>query len=274
MPPLALALTLSAALLHATWNLLLAGSRGRPMTTGMVFAAALIFAPAAAVTWQVPPAAWPYLIASTIFELLYFILLAAAYRRSEMSLVYPLARGLGPVLVLGFSVPVLALPRAPGEVAGVALVGLGVVLVGGLRAGRVDVAGIGLAMAIGACIAAYTLIDKGGMQFARPLPYLWLEMVLLLPLLALATLWRDGRAALRAEFRPVSAVAGAAMFLAYALVLAALSLAPAAPVAAVRETSVVMGVVLAAVFLGERVGPRRLGGSLLVALGVALLALG
>ena len=130
-----------------------------------------------------------------------------------------------------------------------------------------------MAAAIGSCIAAYTLIDKGGMLYAAPLPYLWLQMLLLSVVLVVATM-RRGRPDLVREIGPTSVLAGIAMFSAYALVLAALSIAPATPVAAVRETSVVIGAALGAFVLKERFGPSRWLGAALVAGGVALLALG
>src|SRR6184192_4097139 len=101
MPLDALALALGAAALHALWNLQLAGARDVEAATAAALpCAALLFAPVAAATWRVESAAWPFLVASTALELGYFVLLVAAYRRADLSLVYPVARGLAPVLVL------------------------------------------------------------------------------------------------------------------------------------------------------------------------------
>jgi uncharacterized membrane protein len=209
--------------------------------------------------------ALPYVAGSSALEVAYFFLLAAAYARSELSLVYPLARGGAPVLVL---LGALALGRIPSgmEATGVALVAVGVVLVRGLRSA--DVRGVALGGAIAALIAGYTVVDNAGIEHASPVAYL--ELVLL-PVAAAALF--VGPARLRAALSPGPVLAGVAGFAAYAFVLAALDLAPAAPVAAVRETSVVIAVALAAVLLRERVGPGRLAGAVVVAAGVAVLSL-
>ena len=113
MPLTALLLALVAACLHAGWNVLLAGARDSEAATAVALVvAAIAFAPVAVLTWDVEAKAWPYIVASSALELLYFGLLAAAYRRSELALVYPLARGAAPVLVLLGSVAILG--RGPG----------------------------------------------------------------------------------------------------------------------------------------------------------------
>jgi drug/metabolite transporter (DMT)-like permease len=130
-----------------------------------------------------------------------------------------------------------------------------------------------VALAIGCAIAGYTLVDKEGLQHAASLPYL--ELVLL-PVALVAVpvvVARRGADALRAQLTASAVIAAIASFAAYALVLAALRLAPAPEVAAVRETSVVIAAVFAGAFLSERVGPGRFAGAVSVAAGVALIAL-
>ena len=130
----------------------------------------------------------------------------------------------------------------------------------------------GMAVAIAVCIACYTLIDKHGVSLASPVAYLEVVMALLaVPYLALVARAR-GLRPLRRELRPRTAVIGIGIIGGYALALQGLRLAAAAPVAAVRESSVVMGTALAAVVLRERVGPARFCGACLVAAGVAVLA--
>ena len=271
MPVTALVLALTAAFVHALWNLLLARARDTEAATAVALLVAVVaFAPVAAVAWRVDWAVWPFVVATGAFELAYFALLAAAYRRSELSLVYPLARGTAPVLVLG-------LGAATGFGAswlqglGVVLVGAGVVLVRGL--GRGGAGGVGVALAIAGCIAAYTLIDKRGLRHAGPIPYLELSMIGPSLVYAGAVVAARGRGRVRAELKPSIVAAGLAVFGAYALVLAALQRASAASVAAVRETSVVIAAILAGRVLAERVSPARLAGAVLVAGGVALLSL-
>jgi drug/metabolite transporter (DMT)-like permease len=263
----AVGLALGAAVLHAFWNLLLAGSRDTQATTVLVLGLSVLFAaPVAALTWDVERAAWPYLAASAVLELVYFALLAAAYARAELSVVYPLARGGAPVFVLLGAIVLGAAPTAA-EVAGVLLVAAGVVLVRGLRGG--DRVGTAFGLAIALSIAGYTLVDNAGIEHADPIAYL--ELVLI-PV-ALAGAVAVGPTRLRAASRPALLPAALAGFAAYALVLAALKLAPAAPVAAVRETSVVIAVALAGAVLHERVGRGRIAGAIIVVAGVVLLAL-
>ncbi|HXG75035.1 MAG TPA: EamA family transporter [Gaiellaceae bacterium] len=272
MTAAALALTLAAAVLHAGWNVLLAGARDvRAATTGALGVSVLLFAPLAAATWRLEAEAVPWLLASSALELAYFGLLTAAYRGSDVSLVYPIARGAAPVLVLAGA---SAAGQGVGgwQAAGVLLVGAGVALVPGARRG-VDLRGILLGLAIAATIAGYTLVDKQGIEHASPLAYL--ELVLL-PVAALALLvgGRPGLARVRAELGLRVAGAAVASFSAYALVLGALSLTAAPAVAAVRETSVLCAVALGALVLGERVGRLRTAGAALVAAGAVLVAAG
>ena len=254
------------------WNLLLAGARDPEAATAVALASsALLFAPIAALTWRVDAPALPYIAASAALELAYFALLAAAYRRAELSLVYPLARGLAPVIVLVVAVAATGAATSPAQVAGVALVGLGVLLVRGLRGG--DRVGVVFGLAIAFCIGAYTVVDKHGVEHASPLAYLELVTVAIAIAYAGAIGAVRGPAALRAELGPRAVAAGLASFAAYGMVLAALRLAPAASVAAVRETSVLIATALAAVVLHEHVTRARLTGAALVVAGIALLTL-
>jgi drug/metabolite transporter (DMT)-like permease len=271
VPPEALALALAAAFLHAGWNVLLRGSEDVEARTAVVLGLSiLIFAPVAAVTWSVSWAVAPYVAASALFEAAYFALLVAAYRRRELSVVYPVARGSAPVLVLLGTVVVLGRHVSAWAAAGVCLVAVGVVLVRGIRAGA---EGVLVALAIGCAIAAYTLVDKDGLRHAAAIPYLELVLVPVglaaLPVVAA----RRGTQALRAQLTTSTLAAAVASFGAYTLVLAALRLASAPEVAAVRETSVVLAALLAGAFLRERVGIERLAGAAAVAGGVALIAL-
>jgi drug/metabolite transporter (DMT)-like permease len=158
------------------------------------------------------------------------------------------------------------------QAGGVALVAAGVALVGGLRRPE-DPVTPALALACGACIAGYTVIDSHGLHYAAALPYLWSVMALTalayVPLVARAR----GTAALRAALRAETLVAAVLFFAAYLMVLAALRLAEPGPVAAVRETSVVIAAALAALVLRERVTGARAAGAVVVVAGAALIAL-
>ena len=277
----ALGLALGAAFLHALWNVLLAGSRDSVAATGaLLLFGVLLLAPAALlVGGGVSSDALPFVAASAVLELVYFVLLARAYRGGELGVVYPVARGSAPVLVLGAAV--LGLGKGVSWLAavGVVLVAAGVLGLGMSSVGRQkrhmrDLDGphsrdLVLGLAIGVAIAGYTLVDSEGLDHADPLPYLFL-IAAVCAVAYNGALVLSGRAReLKAELTPTMLAAAAATFGAYAMVLAALQMAPAAPVAAVRESSIVTAALMAWLFLGEE---RRLGGAVVVAVGVALIA--
>jgi drug/metabolite transporter (DMT)-like permease len=272
MPTSALALALAAAFVHALWNVLLARARDPQAATAVALVTAeVVFAVPAVLLWRVDSAVWPFVVASSALQLLYFALLITAYSRAPLSVVYPVSRGVAPVLVLGIGVVVLGHSTSAAQVLGVCLVGAGVLLVRGLRpsVGR----GVAFGLTIACVIATYTLVDKRGVSHAGALPYLELSMIMPALVYAFAVAHAKGAAALRAELRPASLVAGVATFGAYCLVLLALQRAAAAPVAAVRELSVVITALLARRMLAERVGWSRFAGAVCVAGGIALLAL-
>lgn len=273
MPPLAFALALAAAVLHAFWNILLARSRDPESATVVaLLAAVIVFAPVTALRFEAEWAVWPFIVVTSMLQLLYFALLATAYRKAELSFVYPVARGVAPVVVLVISVAALGHGTSPQQVGGVLLVGVGVLLVRGLRR-PADTQALAFALGIACVIATYTLLDKRGITHASPITYLELSMIPATLGYAGATIATRGRSRVRAELGAAAVVAGLASFVAYALVLAALERASAASVAAVRETSVVMATAFAAFVLHERVSRGRVAGSLLVVTGIAMLGL-
>ena len=269
MPADALALALLAAVVHAAWNVLISGAVApeRAATVAMGVGA-LALLPFGVATWDVAAEAWPYIAGSVAFEVAYLALLGRAYARADLGFVYPVARGAGPVFVLVVSVVALGVRPSLTVVAGVLAVVAGIVLVRGVERGS----GLALALGVGACIAGYTLVDDRGIEHAAAVPYL---TAVLVPT-ALILLGFDaarGRS-LASGLDARVALAGIAMAGAYLLTLAALDLAAAAPVAAVRETSVLVALLAVAVAGRERVTPARAAGAALVVLGVAALALG
>jgi uncharacterized membrane protein len=272
MPVTALVLALASAVASAVWNLLLKLADDTEAATAVAITlGVLLFAPTLAFG-SIPAAAWPFIAVSALLQLAYFALLATAYRRAELSLVFPLARGMAPVLVLLIGLVALHVRASGGELAGVLLVAAGAVAVRGIRLAG-GFADTGIALLISVCVAGYTLIDKHGVSLASPFAYFEVVMVLLgVPYLAMVARAK-GLQSLRRELRPRTAVLGILIIGGYDLALAGLRLTAAAPVAAVRESSVVIGTALAAIVLRERVGPARFGGACLVAAGVTLLAL-
>jgi uncharacterized membrane protein len=277
VPLSAFSLALGAAFLHASWNVLLAGARDSEAATAVAtLCGVALLAPVALATGGVSSAALPFAATSAALHVGYLALLARAYQGGEVSVVYPVSRGTAPVLVLAFGAAVLSEGATTVQVLGVFAVSAGVFAVGARRGTvaadphvRRDLL-FGFTIAL--TIAAYTLVDAEGVDHAQAPAYLFL---LLAPSSAVyaAALALRGRD-LRAELRPRAWVTGALVVGAYGSVLAALRLADAAPVAAVRESSVVIAAFLAAAFLHENVDARRLGGALLVVAGVAAIALG
>jgi len=252
----------------------LAGSRDtRSSTAGLLIWGVALLALPALLTRGVSSEAIPYIAASAVLELVYFVLLARAYDGGEVSVVYPVARGSAPVVVLVVGAIALQEGVPAGAVAGIVLVAVGVLLVGlGVfpfhfaTENAPPMRDVWFGLAIGAVIAGYTLVDSEGVEQADPIAYLALVV-------APCALVYPAVAKVRPDLGVRTAVTAAATFGAFLMVLAAFRLAPAAPVAAVRESSVVIAALLAAVVLHERVGARRLAGAVAVAAGVAAIAL-
>jgi drug/metabolite transporter (DMT)-like permease len=274
MPVSALLLALAAAVVHAAWNVLVSDADDVHSTSAVAVAVGVfVFAPVAALTWRLHGSAVPYIAASSGLETLYLVLLATGYSVAAMSFVYPIARGSAPLLVLLIGLIALGASVSATAAVGVLVVAGGIVLVRGVRASG-QARDLTLALAVGACIAGYTLVDKHGIVHGNPIAYLELVFAAM-GVAYVAAVWRlRGPRALRAAVNRRSVLAGVGYFGAYALTLAALRLAPAASVAAVRESSVVMATGFLAVTGRERVGAARLLGAVAVAGGIALVSLG
>ena len=283
MTAVAIGLALAAAAIHGTWNVLVKVS-GDPMQTfrrGTVFAAVVI-TPITLVVWLVSgrpsltPAAAGLAALSALLELAYLVLLSAAYNRGELSVVYPIARGSAPLLSVGAGLGLLGERLTPGQMAGVALLLLGILAVTlPQTSGRATVP----ALLTGVAIAAYSAVDRIGVRLSTPWLYGWLLIVLLAIGVVLSG-WASAHISppKRPEAQPVrwsqAAVIGIFMWGGYLLVLAALSIAPLSVVAPVRETAIVAVAVWGIWKLRERRGAvLKLLGAGATLVGVALLAL-
>lgn len=274
MPATALLLAGAAALLHAGWNLVIARARDPQAAAAVAAVTGVAFlVPTAAITWDVESAAAPFIAVSALLHIVYFATLAGGYALGDLSSVYPLARGTGPVLVLVVSLAFLGANLSAAAVIGVVAIAAGIVAISGLRRGA-NRRAVALALACGVTIAAYTLVDKEGLKHAEPIPYL--AAMQIVPATVYLYLMRRlrGAEAIQASIGRLTLVAGVAMMGAYALVLAALQLAPAAPVSAVRESSVLIATAYAAFATHEHVGARRLAGAAAITVGIAAVALG
>lgn len=271
--PVALAV-LGAALLHAVWNVLVKGSQDKQLDTlAVAFGAAAVAAPCLFFVPLPAPAAWPWLAASAVMHVLYFAFLAGAYRWGELSYVYPVMRGGGPLVVALVAVPLFGEALRPGEWLGVVLLCAGILaFAGGQHDRRATVFALANALVIG----AYTLLDGAGARASlAPVSYtLWFFVVngLLVTTLGLAL---RGGALPRYVLThwPRAALGGACSVGAYAVALWAMTRAPVALVAALRETAVIFAAVLAALVLKEKMTRRRLIATGAVVAGLAALRL-
>jgi drug/metabolite transporter (DMT)-like permease len=269
---------LAAGFLHALWNALLKSAGGEPAldTASIAAGATVVCAPLLPFVPLPAREAWPFLLASIAVHIGYYATLAAAYRRGDLSFAYPLMRGVAPLLVAFAGIVVLGeIPRAT-AVAGIGLISAGVILIARFAGGRHALAALAFALANAAIIAAYTLVDGAGARVAgNAWSYaFWLMFLEGIPFVGWVARRHRGRATaylLRRWRRGL--MGGAASVAAYAIALWAMTRAPVAVVAAMREVSVVFAAILGAVFLGESFGWRRLAGAASVAAGVAALRL-
>lgn len=232
---------------------------------------ALLILPLAFVV-PVPFGAWPWLLGSFVVHLVYLICLIKAFESADMSAVYPVMRGTAPVLAALASVLWLGDPLSPGVALGIALVSVGTATVvwwnaPGTRA-------LGWALATGATIAAYTVIDARGVRAApSAISYVvWVFLLLGFGIGAIFAAWRGPRFIVEAreQWKP-GLIAGALSLVTYGFALWAYRLGDVPRLAALRETSILFGVAIALFVLKEQVGKARLAGAALIAGGAALL---
>jgi drug/metabolite transporter (DMT)-like permease len=274
--PLVTAAVLGAALLHAAWNTFTKSSADKLVATTLITSASGLIGLAIAAALPFPaPASWPYLVASVVIHTAYFALTAAAYQAGEMSLVYPVMRGTAPLLTAVVSLA-FAIEISRGEFVGVVLLSVGIAALAleAVRRGGSNPRALGLALANAAVISAYTLADGyGARQSGQPVAYaMWLFFFSAIPLAVWVGMRRGSAlmAVLRTDW--LRALGGGACIAgAYGIVLWAMTQAPIALVAALRETSVVFGLVLASLLLGERFGALRIAACVLVAAGAAVI---
>ena len=288
MTALSLVLVLLSAVAHASWNLMLKRA-GDPEVFAwvMIVVGSILLAPVGlALLWYNSmdfPGLW-FLLASVVLHVFYFILLARGYATGDLSLVYPVARGMGPMLV-----PVLAVILLGEIVETMAIVGIAAI-VGGiytiswwgnfhqvLRSPLLFLRSAGMRYAVltGLTIAVYSIVDKEGVGHIQPLLYIYFLDIGTVALLAPYILANKGMETVKAEWRanavPIT-VSGLLAFAAYGLVLTAFSLSRVSYVAPAREVGIVIGVLMGIFLLKEPFGRGRLLGSGLIVGGLVLIA--
>jgi uncharacterized membrane protein len=276
---LALALVVASAFFHATWNMFAKQSEDKLLflwwmlgAGGLLFLPVLILGP-----WPaLPRQGWGYIVGSGVIHALYYVSLAQAYNRGELSLVYPLARGSGAILVVG--VAALVIGERPSALG---LVGIGSIVLGLLFLHQSPGGGLGLlrgahvprALCTGVTIASYSTVDKLGVAIVHPLPFLVYFHLTSFLLLAPWLLISRGRRILvdLPRHRGRALVAGGFQNLSYGLVLTAMTLANVGYVVAAREVNVIFGVLLGAWRLQEGGVRQKLVASALVAAGLIII---
>ena len=264
---------LFAALLHACWNAIVKLGGDKLLTTILVTGWAAVLS-AMLLPWLPAPAeqSWPWLAASAVLQTGYYILVAHAYHSADMSLSYPLMRGCAPLLVAIAGTWLFNEHLPASAWAGIALISGGILCMAGSSKGG----NLRLPLCIAVVIATYTLVDAQGARLSgNALSYtLWLFLLSGLPLPLWALFAR--RAQLNSYVRgnwQRGLVGGIGTTASYAIALSAMTLAPVAVIAALRETSILFALLISALLLKEHISRRRLLAAGLIVAGVMLLRL-
>jgi uncharacterized membrane protein len=280
MPTTTFLLVLLSAVVHATWNFLLKGSRSHKVAAiwSMQVLSGFFTLPLCYLYWGAPtivPEGWGWIMTTSVIHSAYILLLGYAYEHGNMSVVYPVARGVG---VVGTAVvaSLLALEDiAVVGMVGVASVAAGILLLGLKNVTRADVRTLVLAAGVGCSIVGFSLVDKVGSSFVKPIFYVGfmnvISGVLVAPYMYLR-LKQPTQFVWRHEKMKYFLIGMTAM-LTYVVVVYAFGQAPASYVVALRETSIVMGVALGVFILKEKITPKQIVGVLMICLGAIVLRL-
>lgn len=257
---------------HAVVNAILKAGRDKMSSRALIDGFSAIIVLPFVFFLPLPHGAWGWLAASWATHLIYLVCLIKAFERADMTVAYPISRGIAPALAAVVAVLVFSEPVSWITAAGIGCVSLGVLVVGLGR--RVDRRALGWAVATGVSIAGYTVIDAQGVR-ATPsaLSYIaWIYLTLGGGIGLLFALWRGPRflLAARGEWK-AGLIAGALSIVTYGLALYAYRLGDTPRLAALRETSILFAVGIAVIFLRERMTGGRIAGTVAIAGGAALL---
>ncbi|GAA4843391.1 EamA family transporter [Pseudonocardia benzenivorans] len=270
------AITLFAALLHATWNAMAHTVSDRLVGFGLIGLAYTVVGGAAAMVLGPPPAwVWPYVLASAALHVVYNLMLLASFQLGEFSQVYPIGRGTAPWLVALVEVTLLGRSLPTWQLVGVLVISTGLVSLAldGGRPSRRQLPAIGAAVATGVCIASYTVVDAQAVAATDVLGYAAWMFLLQGPWLPLVAVAVRRRAVATAGLSTVSRglLGGVVSLVAYGLVLYAQTSGATAAVAALRESSIVFGAIIGSLVLGEGFGRSRIAAAAVVVTGIALI---
>jgi len=265
---------LAAAVTHATWNAIAHGIKDQTLAFALIGVGGIVVAVPLVIVAAMPrPACWPYLLGSVAIHVFYNLLLMQCYRLGEFSQVYPLARGISPLVVTVLAAVFVHEHLASLQLVGVVVVsaGLAFLVFGGSRPGR---AAFLAAVGTGLTIASYTTVDGVGVRLsASAAGYIgWLMVLesLCVPMFALVRR-RDVVLKQPPRILACGLFAGALSVLAYGLVLWAQTRGALAPIAALRETSVIFGAIIGTLFFREAFGRTRIAATVVVVAGIVLL---
>jgi phosphonate utilization associated putative membrane protein len=272
------ATVLFGALLHASWNALVKSSTDKALDTALIhLLGSFVALPLALWVGWPPSAAWPYITASVLIHIAYYIALVRAYQHGELGLTYPLMRGTAPLLVALSASLTVGESLSPVAWAGVLGVSGGVLALGLSRHAWDNPRAVAFALANAVVIAVYTVVDALGARAAgNALQYVLALFVLDGWPFGLLVLWRRGRAAWPYARRrwPVALGGTLASLGSYGIALWAMTRAPVATVAALRETSVLFAALIGTWVLKEAFTLRRAVGTAAIVIGVIALRLG
>jgi drug/metabolite transporter (DMT)-like permease len=269
-------IVLVAAVLHAVWNAIAHSVPDRLTGFALIGVAYTVTSGVGVLLLGLPPThAWPYIVASALLHVVYQLLLWASYQLGDFSQVYPVARGTAPWVVAVIEV-LLGHDLPPQQLVGILVISLGLVslTLDGGRLSRSTMPALGAALTTGVSIAAYTVIDAEAVRTTPVAVYAAWMFLIQGPALPLIALWRRGLdLGVRSRSVLLAGLGGGLVSLvAYGLVLVAQTSGATAAVAALRETSIVIGALIGTVFLGERFGRGRVLAAAVVAVGIVLVS--
>ena len=266
-----------SALLHASWNTLVKKGEDKTATMGAIVIGQIPLAILVLPFVSLPTAeSLPYLLISIFLHLGYNVFLIQAYKRGDLTHVYPIARGFAPLLITFFSILVLGVSLKQTEILAVSLIGFGVISLGPLKKGveRQHRNATIFAMLTGLFIAAYSLVDGVGARLAKSFLGFYSLVTISSGLIMLAFLVVSSSSSLKTIYtsqRRTFLIGGTASFVAYSTVIWAFTKAPIALVTALREVSIIFALLFGIIFLKEKLTRSKVYATLMTVTGIILL---